>query len=533
VASERRAERLLFALALLLFGWSFDRDPGPNVVAHIDQATAIALDGTLSIDRFVAGRAEPNTIDWARGPDGRHFPAKAPGTALLSLPVAAPLLHLERALGADPASDAWVLRNGVILNWFLNVLPAAATLVLLLRLARSLGVPEGPALAGVAAVGFGSPYHAYATIFYAHVPAANLVAAGGAAALAAIGGAGAAEGAAGEKEGAREAGSARVGGEKSGELLADVGGGDRISGNARKADEGRWGKSGIDTRRGEAVIDRSVSTLLSPLLAGLLLGLAVLVDYAALFAVLVFGLALLALRPRAVPLFVLGGLPALAAFLTYHAAAFGTPFTTAYAHQNPIFAGPGGSFLTFPPPTRRWLDLTVLPYRGLLFFAPALLLAAPGALAALRSPDRRLRALAVAAPALLALYLGLNACYRVWWGGATTGPRFSVPALPLLAPLVGLGVLRAPRLGAALLAVSVAEQLAIASVSVLAHERAPVPLLDPVLRALAHGMLGRENLGLHLFGLEHPFSLAPLLLGAGALAVLLARSARADRPAPG
>jgi len=476
--ARRRVEGILFALGLLLYAWSFDRDPGPNVTAHVAQATAIACEGTLSIDRYVVGRpgemrAEPLTVDWSRGPDGRYFPAKAPGGALLATPLVLALTSAERALGADPASDAWVLRNAAPVNWALNALPSALTLVLLLRLSRRLGLAEGPALAGVAAIGFGTACHAYATTYYAHMPAANLIVAGATALLSAT--CDDAPRPSAPAAGPPSAGSAR----------------------ARMA-----------------------------ALAGLLLGLAVLVDYAAAFAVVIAGAMLLLGAPRLAPAFVLGGVGPLAAFLAYHAAAFGSPFTTAYAHQNPVFAAADGSFTTWPPPARRLSDLTISPYRGLLAYSPVLVLAVPGAWAALRSRGRGLRALAIGAPALLACYLGLNACYGVWWGGATTGPRFPIPALPLLAPLVGLGVARLPRLGAALLAISVATYAAIAATTVLAHEQAAVPLLDPVLRSLAHGVLGRENMGRVLLGLPHPWSLAPLALASTALALLLLREAR-------
>jgi hypothetical protein len=51
-------------------------------------------------------------------------------------------------------------------------------------------------------------------------------------------------------------------------------------------------------------------------------------------------------------------------------------------------------------------------------------------------------------------------------GGYTAGPRFIIPALALMGPLVALGVQRTPKVAAALLVVSVANYLAINTVNV-------------------------------------------------------------------
>jgi hypothetical protein len=58
-------------------------------------------------------------------------------------------------------------------------------------------------------------------------------------------------------------------------------------------------------------------------------------------------------------------------------------------------------------------------------------------------------------------------CLRsvVFLGGRTTGPRFIVPAPILLAPLVGIGFDRMPRLGIVLLAISISNYVAFTTVS--------------------------------------------------------------------
>lgn len=110
----------------------------------------------------------------------------------------------------------------------------------------------------------------------------------------------------------------------------------------------------------------------------------------------------------------------------YNAARFGSPFSTGYA------LGAGEDFATAP-----WVGLAGLllsPYRGVLWFVPlvaACLLLGP--LAWRRSPA--LMALAVGtAVTTLATY----AAWWTWWGGYTWGPRFLLPALPLLVLAVPL-----------------------------------------------------------------------------------------------
>ncbi len=95
-------------------------------------------------------------------------------------------------------------------------------------------------------------------------------------------------------------------------------------------------------------------------------------------------------------------------------------------------------------PLRGLLGLLVSPGKGLLWMAPALLLAAPGA--------RRLRAAGGRGlPAILgltALAVALPVVPLVGWHGAWTyGPRYVLPALPLLWILVASGLEGRPGAG--------------------------------------------------------------------------------------
>ena len=88
--------------------------------------------------------------------------------------------------------------------------------------------------------------------------------------------------------------------------------------------------------------------------------------------------------------------------------------------------------------------------------------------------------------AVMAIVLLINASYFYWDGGFSTGPRHSLPALPLLA--LGLAPLYATlekgRARAAMLALaglSIAVNLMIAAAEVTAPDTAPFPLWRPIL----------------------------------------------------
>ncbi|MBX9815781.1 MAG: hypothetical protein K2X76_13860 [Sphingomonas sp.] len=224
------------------------------------------------------------------------------------------------------------------------------------------------------------------------------------------------------------------------------------------------------------------------LLAGVALGGAVLIEYQAVLAGAVIGLwALWRLRGRdgagvAILAALAGALPAAAALIGYNLIAFGQPFRIGYAGVVGWDGMRQGLFgLTYPKPLVL-LELLIGSRRGLLWVAPVLLLA-PAGLAGLIAA-RRTRDLGVMAAAGAATVLLVNAAYVYWDGGFSTGPRHSLPAVPLLA--LGLGALWAARPRwragiALLLLLSIALNLAIAATDIFAPDDKPFPIWDPVL----------------------------------------------------
>jgi hypothetical protein len=119
--------------------------------------------------------------------------------------------------------------------------------------------------------------------------------------------------------------------------------------------------------------------------------------------------------------------PILLSLLTlaaYNAVRFGSPLDSGY------YLSEGEGFNR--PFLLGILGLTISPYRGLLWYAPVLILALPGTWLLLK----RWRTETLL---LIAIIVSQFAVYASWWswhGGVVWGPRFLVPVLPLMALLV-------------------------------------------------------------------------------------------------
>lgn len=137
---------------------------------------------------------------------------------------------------------------------------------------------------------------------------------------------------------------------------------------------------------------------------------------------------------RALGAFGVGLALGLAALAAYNLARFGSPLATGYA------LGGGEDFSASP--VVGLLGLTIGPYRGLLWFAPVSALA----VALVPLAWRRAPALVGLAGAVGMTTLVTYAAWWTWWGGYTWGPRFLLPALPLLTLALPLAW---PRLSAA------------------------------------------------------------------------------------
>jgi hypothetical protein len=177
--------------------------------------------------------------------------------------------------------------------------------------------------------------------------------------------------------------------------------------------------------------------------AGFLLGYAVITEYQAALIAGVLGLyALATMRGRAEVLsrLVVGAIPPIVALVAHDLAAFGTPLPIGYfhsalwtdVHQSGLVS------LTYPR-LEALLGITVGVHRGLFFLSPYLLMAVVGYRELWR---RGWRAEWLVLAMVPLVYLLFNASSAMWQGGFGVGPRYVVASLPFLAVPAGIGLLR-------------------------------------------------------------------------------------------
>lgn len=305
--------------------------------------------------------------------DGHFHPNKAPGTSFLALPAYYVLGHIEKLFGIDPDSW-WVLTcNAWLTSVFSVGLISALGSMVFFRLSVRLSGDLRAALISTLAFTFGTMYFPYATMLYEH----NIIAAALLASFA---------------------------------LIYRL----KLSPDVCKA-----------------------RTWL--VLSGMVAAFAAITNYLAVLVVpLLTVYAFLATGKRStVAWFGLGTLGPFLLLCAYNVACFGTPLTTNYRYQNPIFLESGGVVLGVLnwPSGEVFLKLLLSPYRGLLLASPVLVLGIVGLASMFGQPGFRLEAWLFTC--VILVFLLFNVCFNGWDGGWTTVPRYLGPSIPFLAlPIV-------------------------------------------------------------------------------------------------
>lgn len=171
-----------------------------------------------------------------------------------------------------------------------------------------------------------------------------------------------------------------------------------------------------------------------PPVAGFLLGFALFTEYTV--AIIIVILAIYALwrfrrDPRGIGAAAIAGAVPVAALLVYNAACFGSPTDTGYSHDFCWSPAQSAGFAGFTyPHSSPLFDLTFGPYRGLFYMSPYLLLAALGAFLLWR---RGLGPEALVCVGAAIVFIVTLSAYWGWNGGRVDGPRYLVPAVPFLA----------------------------------------------------------------------------------------------------
>jgi hypothetical protein len=303
---------------------------------------------------------------------GHYYSDKAPGSAFLATPFFEAGSFIGRLFGLDPRSDHGVLVLSYVSNLFAIAVPSALAAAVLFLFCTNLGFSTGAAAFAAMGMALATPVWAYSTVFFGHVLAGACL------------------------------------------LFAFA-----LTVKLRDGSANEW------------LIAVSI---------GLLAGWATVTEYPAAPASCI--VALLALsqvwyagrsrRWKVVLGITAGALANILMLAWYQHAAFGSFFSVGYSHYE------AGAFpemtvgfhgLTYPH-LSVLLRLLAAPHLGLIWLAPILLFAAVGLWVLSKHPHSRSCALAAAA---IALYYWLfNASFSGWDGGWAYGPRYMVPAIPIL-----------------------------------------------------------------------------------------------------
>lgn len=221
--------------------------------------------------------------------------------------------------------------------------------------------------------------------------------------------------------------------------------------------------------------------------AGAAASIAVLLEASTMYLMPCFMLYLLASpRGRRLIIFFLAAcVPAGLFQLYYNWVCFGGPFESSYAHANPAIMFYENGSLFGVPTLRRLLELTILPYRGLLVSSPILIMIVPGIVLLFRKKNLRAELLFSAAASLI--FLIFVASFHAWYGGSAPGPRYLVPAYPFMFLLTVFAFQKFPRIYTLVALLSICINLAITIVAVDIPGDIRFPLKDVVLKNILQG----------------------------------------------
>ena len=278
-----------------------------------------------------------------------------------------------------------------------------------------------------------------------------------------------------------------------------------------------------------AALERSSTSRRRDYFGGVCAGLAIASEYPAVIPCGVLGLYLAYDNFARACRFGVALVTGLALILINNYLSTGSPFVLAYG-QNATFPKlmAENSYGFSWPSVKVALQLMWGEYRGLLFWNPVLWMALPGMVVLVRS--NKAHALIIVAAGILTLLHA--ASFYGWHGGSAVGPRYLLPAIPLLGLAAAYGVWRFPKTGQVLTLVSVLLMGMVTAIALDPPEDVLRPLQEFYLVRIEQGRFA-TNLGM-LLGLSPIASLGVLsaiMTALGGLLVWEARAAPAPLPA--
>jgi hypothetical protein len=223
------------------------------------------------------------------------------------------------------------------------------------------------------------------------------------------------------------------------------------------------------------------------MLAGFSAALAVLIEPSTMIMLAVIAFCLVSVREGRsyIPLFVLGCVLPGAVLGWYNYACFGHPLASSYNYSNDLVMWKVEGTLFGLPDVRRFYELLISPYRGLLFSSPVLLMAVPGILISLGR--RQWRSALLFCALISGVFILFIAGFHAWHGGSAAGPRYLLPMFPFLYLIAGMSFARFPKLFLLLGAASLLINLSITVVGNEIPRDNRNPLVDVVARNLLAG----------------------------------------------
>lgn len=426
VRAPHGAALALFVLVWVSCVWFGSFALNPNNATRLFAGLAIVERGEVTIDRY-----QTLTIDKARftRPGGTHYTMdKAPGVTLMAVPALAATNALTGGRLDAQIIDIANPKLGPFLALRLQAAVASTTALLtafaaVLLLDLGTGLTGSPAAGLFGALGYalGSIVWGWSTTLFGHAPVAALL------------------------------------------LIATW---------------AIWrGTSG----------GRELARWRYPLMAGAALGWAAVIEFPAALGGLAIGLwaiwrtreAAGRIRLRVYLVAVVAAAVMVLPLVGYNLAAFGTPFKLGYQGVVGFGGMNEGLFGLTYPKLPVLFEIVFGARRGLLWVAPVLALGAGGLWRMVHTRDSR--DLGWLAITVIGIVLAVNASYAYWDGGASVGPRHSVPAIPFLA--IGLAPFWASltrpvaqRAAGAVLGASMLLNLIVAATDIFAPETMPFPI---------------------------------------------------------